>query len=126
MADRIAPATKGDLEDLGSRFNERMTSLDERVAGLDERMAGLDERMASLDERMEMLRSEVNHSHDELMETLRDGQTELLKAFYNYTQTNDERMGLAETEAASFKKRLAILESRIKEVEKRLNMPPAA
>lgn len=98
MADRNSPATRGDLEDLEARLNERV----------------------------EMLRSETNHSHNELMEAFRDGQTELLKAFYNYSQTSDERMGLAETETASFKKRLAILESRIKEVEKRLNMPPAA
>jgi chromosome segregation ATPase len=119
MDDRNSPATKGDLEGIESRLGDRM-------AGLDERMTGLDERMTGLDERMEMLRSETSHSHNEIMEAFRDGQTELLKAFYNYSQTSDERMGLAENETASFKKRLAILESRVKEVEKRLNMPPAA
>ena len=119
MADRNSPATRADLEDLEARLNERITSLDARITGVDGRITGVDERV-------EMLRSEMSHSHNELMEAFRDAQTELLKAFYNYSQTSDERMGLAENETASFKKRLAILESRVKEVEKRLNIPPAA
>jgi hypothetical protein len=36
---------------------------------------------------IQMLRSEFQHGFDELKETVRDAQTELLKAFYNYAQT---------------------------------------
>ena len=35
---------------------------------------------------IEQLRSEMQHQFDELKETLRDSQTEVLQAFYGYTQ----------------------------------------
>ena len=83
--------------------------------------------LAELEARLEARIVEVEaRIVDRLTETIRDTQTELLKAFYNYAQTSDERIASTEAETASVKKRLAILESRIKEVEKRLNMPPAA
>ena len=40
--------------------------------------------ITTVNERIDMLRSEFQHSFDELKETMRDAQTELLKAFYNY------------------------------------------
>lgn len=81
---------------------------------------------ADLQQLGEQLRSEFHHEFDDLKEAMRDGQTELLKAFYNFARTNDERSTATENEAASLKKRLAILESRVTGVEIRLNMPPAA
>lgn len=42
---------------------------------------------ADLREVAEQLRSEFQHGFDELKETMRDGQTELLRAFYSYTQS---------------------------------------
>jgi hypothetical protein len=62
--DRNDPATKGDLQDLEARQNERH----------------------------EMLRAEMGHSFHELNETIREAQTELLKAFYNYTQSTDLKL----------------------------------
>jgi len=53
---RDAAATKGDLLDLDARLNERH----------------------------EMLRAEVGHTRDDLIETMRNIQTEMLKAFYNF------------------------------------------
>ena len=70
------------------------------------------------------LRTELKAMEDRLVEAFRDGQTELLKAFYNYAQTNDERAASTEAESASLKKRLAIAESRITDIERRLNWPP--
>ena len=70
------------------------------------------------------LRTELKAIEDRLVEAFRDGQTELLKAFYNYAQTNDERAASTEAESASLKKRLAIAESRITDIERRLNWPP--
>ena len=70
------------------------------------------------------LRTELKAMEDRLVEASRDGQTELLKAFYNYAQTNDERAASTEAESASLKKRLAIAESRITDIERRLNWPP--
>jgi hypothetical protein len=56
--DRNTPATKGDLEDLRGELRTEIS----------------------------MLRSEMHHSVDDLKQTLRDSQTELLKVFYNYAQ----------------------------------------
>src|SRR5690242_731980 len=102
MSDQNAPATKADLAQLRAELEQRF------------------------EQRFEQHSSEANHRFDELMEAMRDGQTELLKAFYNFAQTNDARVEATESDTAGLKKRLAILESRMKEVEIRLNMPPAA
>ena len=45
--------------------------------------------MEQLRSEMEQLRSEVHHGYDDLKETMRDVQTEILRAFYGYTQTTD-------------------------------------
>jgi hypothetical protein len=90
------PATKADLQALEGRLNERH----------------------------QMLRSEMQHAFDELKETMRDSQTELLKAFYNYAHSADAK--LKEGEVADFliRGRLTAMESRQTDLEKRLNMPP--
>jgi len=49
-------------------------------------------------------RSEFRHEYDDLKETVRDVQTELLKAFYSFAQS--------------------AVESRVTEIERRINMPP--
>jgi division protein CdvB (Snf7/Vps24/ESCRT-III family) len=68
----------------------------------------------------------VKASEERVVETMRDIQTEMLKAFYSFAETNQKRLTEAEREAAALKDRLATVESRLMEVEKRLNMPPAA
>ena len=72
---------------------------------------------------IESLRSE--------MKTMERRLTGVLRAFYNYMQPNDLRMASTDNEAASVRIRLAALEarvfeSRLSEVEMKLNMPPAA
>jgi hypothetical protein len=61
-----------------------------------------------------------------LTEVVRDGQTEILKAFYGFTETVQTRFKAQDDTEAGLKKRLTVLEERLLEVEKRLNMPPAA
>jgi predicted phage gp36 major capsid-like protein len=75
---------------------------------------------------VEQLRNEMQHQFDELKETMRDSQTEILKAFYGYTQTTDAKLKETEQSDIALRQRLTAVESRILEVEKRLNMPPAA
>jgi uncharacterized protein YicC (UPF0701 family) len=75
---------------------------------------------------MEQLRSEVHHGYDDLKETMRGVQTEILRAFYGYTQTTDAKLREGEQSDMALRQRLTAVESRILEVEKRLNMPPAA
>ena len=72
------------------------------------------------------LTSDMQGLEDRLTEKWRDMQTELLKAFYSFAETNQNRLTAAEREAAALKDRLADLESRLTQVEKRLNLPPAA
>jgi hypothetical protein len=61
MDDRSASATKGDLTDLELRLNESVARVDESIG---------------------ILRSEMNHQYRELVERIRDTQTEVLRAFY--------------------------------------------
>jgi len=75
---------------------------------------------------VEQLRSEMNHQYDDLKETIRDSETRLLQAFYGYTQTTDAKLKEGEQSDIALRQRLTAVESRILEVEKRLNMPPAA
>ena len=63
---------------------------------------------------------------DELVETFRDGQTEILTAFYGFSETIQNRFKENDQTEASLKRRLTTLESRLLEIEKRLNLPPAA
>ena len=110
MDNRHEPATKADI-----------AALTTDVAAL---KAATKADIAAVNERIDMLRSEFQHGFDDLKETLRDSQTELLKAFYNYAESNNERVTSTEADAASLKKRLGIVEGRLTDVERRLNTPP--
>ena len=96
MDDRNAPAAKADLAVLEQK----------------------------IDQKIEMLRGEVHDGYDDLKETLRDSETKLLKAFYSFAETNPQRLTATERESAALRDRLATVESRLTEVEKRLNIPP--
>lgn len=102
---RNAPATKGDVQDLEVR---------------------LEEMEARLNERHEMLRAEMQHTSDDLKEVFRDAQTELLKAFYSFAEANGERVASVESDTGSLKKRLAMVETRVADLERRLMTPPPA
>lgn len=93
--DRNAPATKGDLLDLKTRLNERH----------------------------EMPRGEVAHPHEQTIETMRDIQTEMLKAFYSFGQSNRKPIAEVEGNESALRSRVATLEDRVMEIEKRLNIP---
>jgi multidrug resistance efflux pump len=105
MEDQSAPATKQD------------------IAAAEQR---LDEKIEQLDEKIEQLRSEVNHGYRDILERISDGETRLLKAFYDFAQSNQKRMSDLETSDSGIRSRLATVEDRLLAVEKRLNMPPAA
>jgi hypothetical protein len=62
---------------------------------------------------------------DDLVEAIRDSQTEVLRAFYGFSQTVLDRFKEQDQTEAGLKRRMATIESRIFEIEKRLNMPPS-
>ncbi|HMD70902.1 MAG TPA: hypothetical protein VKF41_06135 [Bryobacteraceae bacterium] len=43
--------------------------------------------IVALKQDMEQLRSEFHHGFDDLKEAMRDGQTEILKAFYSFAES---------------------------------------
>jgi hypothetical protein len=97
-----SPATKRDLEELKTELKTELKVLKTESEG-----------------RLEDLKNE-------LLEAVRDGQTEILRAFYGFTQSVQQRFAEADNIESSLKKRMTILEDRLLEVEKRLNLPPAA
>jgi predicted nucleic acid-binding Zn-ribbon protein len=101
--DGNAPATKNDLNAL---------------------KVGLNALEVRLDGKIEQLRSEVNHGYNDIVERISDGETRLLKAFYDFGQSNQKRMTELEGNEAAIRSRLATIEDRLLQVEKRLNMPP--
>ena len=82
--------------------------------------------IADLDQKVDQLRTEMNHGYSDIVERISDGETRLLKAFYDFAQSNQKRMTEIETNEAAMRSRLATIEDRLLQVEKRLNMPPAA
>lgn len=57
---------------------------------------------------------------------IQDSETRILKAIYGYTETITARQNSGTKRLAEFEERLVITERRLLEVEKRLNLPPAA
>ncbi|MGA3236394.1 MAG: hypothetical protein ABSG03_08840 [Bryobacteraceae bacterium] len=131
MDDQNVPATKGDLAGLRVELKQDIaglrTELKQDIAGLrtelKQDIAGL---RAELKRDIEQNRSEFQHGFDDLRETLRDVQTELLKAFYSFAQSTEVKLKDSEVADFMLRQRLTVAESRITEIEKRLNMPPAA
>ena len=108
-----APATKRDIEELREQIRSATRQ-------------DIEELRSATKQDIEQLRSETNHQYNDLVERITDAETRLLKAFYNFGQTNSKRMTGVEDNEAAIRSRLGILEDRVMEVEKRLNMPPAA
>jgi hypothetical protein len=109
MDDQNAPATKGDVAGLRAELKQDIVGL-----------------RAELKQDIEQVRSEFNHGFDDIRETMRDGQTELLKAFYSFAHRIEVKLKDSEVAEFMLRQRLTVAESRITEIEKRLNMPPAA
>ena len=68
----------------------------------------------------------MQHLYDDLKQTLRDSETKLLQAFDSFAESNQQRLVLVQDNTNAVIARLATLETRLLEVEKRLNMSPAA
>jgi hypothetical protein len=74
---------------------------------------------------IEQLRSEMKHQYSDLVERITDSETRLLRAFYIFAEGNSKRLVQVEGNEAALRSRLATIEDRLMQVEKRLNMPPA-
>jgi chromosome segregation ATPase len=112
MGNGNGPATKADLKELEVNLGGDLKQLEVKL-GTDLNQLG------------EQLRSEFQHGFDDLAESIHDSETRLLKAFYTFAEYQ-QRLAQVEGNTTAVIARLATLETRITEVEKRLNMPPAA
>jgi hypothetical protein len=63
---------------------------------------------------------------ESLREQIRDSETRLLTAFCDFAKSNQQRLSALESSDASLSRRVGSIEDRLLEVEKRLNLPPAA
>ena len=62
---------------------------------------------------------------DRLIEAFRDSQTELLKAFYSFTESNRQRVSQLEGNQASLINRVGTLEDRMTDLERKfITQPP--
>jgi cell division septum initiation protein DivIVA len=124
--DRNAPLTKGDLlEALNVVVTQLRQEIKNEIAQLRAEMKQeIAQLRAEMKQEIAQLRAEAQHQYDHLMEAIRDSQTEALKAFYSYAQTTDIKLKDSAAADASLRERVAIIESRLLEVERRLLMPP--
>lgn len=72
------------------------------------------------------VKTEIDAVVERLLEAVHDAETRVLNAFYGFAQTNQKRMTLLEGTDSNMVSRLGTIESRLLEIEKRLNIPPAA
>ena len=70
------------------------------------------------------IKTAIDAAKDELLEAMRGSETKLLQAFYGYAKSNDGRVLEVEANEAVLRTRVATLESRVMEVERRLNISP--
>jgi hypothetical protein len=71
-------------------------------------------------------KADIEGLRDSLREQIRDSETKLLTAFYDFARANQHRISELEGSDATLKRRIGGIEDRLLEVEKRLNIPPAA
>jgi DNA repair exonuclease SbcCD ATPase subunit len=116
MEDPNAPATKGDIADVKAELKGDIAAVKAELKG----------DIADVKTQMEQFRAETNHMYNDLVERIADSETRLLKAFYNYAESNQQRLAQIDGDQAAIRNRLGSIETRLLEVEKRLNMPPAA
>ena|ERR1017187_8313497 len=117
-------ATKQDLSDVRQDLAGVRQELKQDVADARQELKqDLADVRQELKQDIAILRSEMNHQFDDLKETFRDSQTELLKAFYSFTESNRHRVGQVETSQAALITRVGVLEDRMLELERKVNFP---
>ena len=70
------------------------------------------------------VRIEMKAMEDRLIEAFRDSQTELLKAFYSFTESNRQRVSQLEGNQSSLITRVGNLEDRMTDLQLRTITPP--
>ena len=69
------------------------------------------------------VRTEMKAMEDRLIEAFRDSQTELLKAFYGFTESNRQRVAQLEGNQGALITRIGTLEDRVTDLERKVIFP---
>lgn len=121
--DLDSPATKRDLKEVDDRLSGKVQDLSSKVDALSNTVHEIN---STFTDRYELLRSEMNHGYRELVDRINDSETKLLKAFYAFAEGNNTRVQAFEESETATRRRLGSVETRLLEVERRLNIPPTA
>lgn len=103
MENGTAPATKQDVIDAVNASEARLIGM---IQATEDRLTDM-----------------IKASEDRVIEKMRDIQTEMLKAFYSLIESNQKRFAQIETEAAALSSRLATVEERLLDLERKVNIP---
>lgn len=122
MNDSDAPATKAELQVLSGDIQ----TLSVNVQTLNQDVQTLKGDVQTLKGDVQALTVDMRTLQESLTETMRDVQTELLRAFYSYTSSTDLKFKESEASDHHIRERLGNVESRVTEIERRLNLPPTA
>ena len=90
------PATKKDLAEVRTELKKELKAMEDRIQAMEDRV----------------------------IKAFRDAQTELVKAFYNFTESNRQRVSQAEGNQAALIARVGTLEDRITNLERSIILPP--
>lgn len=99
-----------------------MSSGDEPVTKRD--LAELETRL--LDRVSGMIHDSETRLLDRVSEMIHDSETRLLRAIFNLTERYDKRTTALEKGDSLLVERLALIETRLLEIEKQLHLPPGA
>ncbi len=101
-------ASKQDLAELERRLTKATVELESRLT----------KAMVDLENRLE------NRLTEGFQEAVHDSETRLLKAFYSYAEAAQKHFVDLERSDLSLRERMGIMDARITDLERRLNMPP--
>ena len=74
----------------------------------------------------EELKGDMKGLEDRLTELMRDIETKLLKVFYDFAEMNEKRVTGNKRAVGELDERLAMVERRVMDIEKRLNFPQSS
>jgi len=101
------PATKADLQAVEQRLDQKLQDLEQK---LEDFKVEVNTRFQEFEHRMEQQLSEM--------------EGRILTSIYRLAESSQQRITQGEVNQASVNARLATFETRLTEIEKRLNMPP--
>jgi len=117
-------ASVGNLKASVADLNASVSGLKASVADLDASVADLKGSVSGLKGSVADLRSDLRSQKDDLLDSMRQIETNLLTEFHRYAKGQNARVHDVEVGESDLKLRLSVLEDRVLSLETRL--PPSA